>query len=962
MQFNLLGPLEARIGGNQVPLRGVNQRATLGFLLLNANQVVATSRIMEALWGMDAPATSRKMVQNAASCLRRMIAEYGGSRKDTELLTRSPGYLLSVPEDAVDLYAFQRLSKEGRAQLAAGDWESAADSLREALALWRGPVLSDLVETGISWPELSAMENARRTVVEDLHEAELSLGLHHELVSGLEALVEAEPDRERQCGQLMLALYRCGRQREALMVYHRTRRVLSTEFGLEPGRQLQELQHQILNHHPSLALDRPTATVTTTSPAVPMTSPTVTSPAATSPAPSVAQAPASRPPASSSAAGLPRTPDGPWRTERKWVSVLMVRARLAGADDPEHMDQTLKAMTAAVTAEGERFGGILQGRMGAQWWVLFGAPHTREDDPERATRAALALQDRFRPCSGPAQADGTDQPISVSLQVAVATGEVMMTYDAAEDTRPTDVIGGVLDTCQRLLDRVPADRIRVCDRTSRLTRDAFEYTGTDEPVAERPSTPHPELSDPFTMSPFVGRDAELDTLCRLLRTSRSQHQPHLVTLLGEPGIGKSRLIHQLAQADSLMAEPARWLVGRVAPFGCETPLGALSEMVRGFLGITDSHPVAVTEQILADAVDRLTAFEDERAVMLCRLRPLLGLEGSTVPAGCDPRAMAEYFAVWCKFLEEIAAEQPLVAVLENLHLADETLLDFVGYLTDHLSAVPMLVIATARPELLRVRPHWGGGKRNATTLTLAPLSREESGRLLNELAARYRERERLPAPPPGGCHGAPDGFGAALVGQIGGNPLFAWEFIHMYHNCGHPGESGVPVGSEPSRPPLPQSVYTVIAARLDRLAPEEKEVLYDAAVFGNKVWMDAVAALREDESTDVAGCLRQLELLELLRRVRDSSVPGGVAYVFPHELVREVAYSQLPRAVRAAKHLRAAAWLEGLPSHRADLLALHYELAAGASGDTRGDTGRLSAHLPQRSRRSTLLPPVALPA
>ncbi|MET9477896.1 BTAD domain-containing putative transcriptional regulator [Streptomyces sp. NPDC002922] len=942
MQFNLLGPIEVRTAGYQVPLRGINQRAMLGLLLLNANQVVATSRIVDALWGDHAPATSRKMVQNAASCLRRMISEHGdGSRGTTELLTRSPGYLLSVPEDDVDLYTFQRLSKEGRAGLAAGDWESAAGSLHDALALWRGPILSDVVETGINWPELSAMENARRAAVEDLHESELCLGRHHELVSDLEALVEAEPDRERQCGQLMLALYRCGRQREALVAYQRTRDVLSTEFGLEPERKLQDLQSMILNHHPSLALDRP-------APAV----------AVSGPAPSAAQEPTPRPPAQKpdpSAVGLPRIPSGPWRTERKWVSVLMVRAELAAADDPEQLEQALKAMTTAVTEEGERFGGILQGRMGAQWWVLFGAPNTREDDPERATRAALALQDRLQPHATP----GTGRPLAVSPRVAVATGEVMMTYSNAGDTRPADVIGGVLDTCQRLLDRVPVGRIRVCDHTSRVTQDAFEYTATGEPVAERPVPLGPELSDAFTFSPFVGRDAELDTLRRLLRTIRSQRQPHLATLLGEPGLGKSRLIHELAQYDTRMAEPARWLVGRVSPFGRETPLGALSEMVRGVLGITDSHPVAVTERILADAVDRLTAAEDERAMMLHRLRPLLGLEGSPMPSDLGPETKTECFAVWCKFLEDIAAEQPLVAVLEDLHLAGDMLLDFVGYLTDHVSAVPFLVIATARPELLRMRPSWGGGKRNATTITLAPLSQEESGRLLGELATRYRERERLPSPPPGACSGSPDGFGAALVGQIGGNPLFAWEFIRMYHDCGRPGEVGAPAGAERGLPPLPQSVYSVIAARLDRLAPEEKEVLYDAAVFGNKVWVGAVAALRENESTDVAACLKRLELLELLRRVRDSSTPGGVAYVFPHELVREVAYSQLPRAVRAAKHLRAAAWLESMPSHRADLLALHYELAADASGP--GRTGDVVVST-QRSRRSKQSPSLAMPA
>lgn len=952
MQFNLLGPLEASISGHQIPLRGINQRAMLGLLLLNANQVVATSRIIDALWGDDVPATSRKMVQNAASSLRQMIAEHGGPRTSAELLTRSPGYVLRVPGDAVDLHAFQRLNRQGRAQLVAGAWESAADSLRRALALWRGPVLSDLAETGISWPELSSLESARRAAVEDLYEAELCLGRHHDLVSDLESLVEAEPDRERLCGQLMLALYRCGRQREALMVYRRTREVLRTEFGLEPGRDLRDLEHKILNHHPSLELARPAPTVP--GPEVePEPEPATVGRHATAPVDAETSAPAASSPI--------RTTGEPHRTERKWISVLMVRARLTAADDdPEQVEQALEAMTTAVTEEGERFGGLLQGRMGAQWWLLFGAPHTRENDPERATRAALALQERFRP--DPASADDADRQPSMSLQVAVATGEVMVTYGTSGGTRPVDVIGGVLDTCQRLLDQVPAGGMKVCDHTSRLTRDAFEYAGTEVPLAARPSTLNPELPDLFPPGSFVGREAELHTLQGLLRTIRSQNQPHLVTLLGEPGIGKSRLSHELARYDARAADPARWLVGRVSPFGSETPLGALSDMLRGFLGITDAHPVAVTERLLGDAVERLTASERERAVMLHRLRPLLGLTAGPVPAGCGQDPVTECFAVWCKFLEEIAAQQPLVAVLEDLHLADDLLLDFVGYLTDHVGGVPILVIATARPELMRTRPHWGGGKRNATTITLAPLSRAESGLLLSELTEHYRQRERLPAPPPGACSVDPDGFGAALIRQIGGNPLFAGEFVRMYHDCRLRGEPGVPAGPEHGRPPLPQSVYTVIAARLDRLAPEEKEVLHNAAVFGNKVWAEAVAALLENTSLDVATTLGRLERLELLRRVRDGSAPGRATYLFRHELVREVAYSQLPRTVRAAKHMRAAAWLESLPSHRADLLALHRERAADASATGPDDKAGPPTLHAQRKQRSGRASPLALPA
>ncbi|MEU8775877.1 AfsR/SARP family transcriptional regulator [Streptomyces sp. NPDC048606] len=240
-----------------VPLGGTKPRATLGYLLLQANQVVPTSQLLTALWSADnAPVTARKILQNAVWGLRGMLNQCapGGDGAPAELVTRAPGYMIRVDPDHVDLHLFRQRVRQGRARLAAGAPHEAANLFCEALELWRGPVLSDLVETGTMWPELTAVQNTRLDVLEDYFEAKLRCGQHYAVLGELETTVEAEPLRERSSGQLMLALYRCGRQADALSVYNRIRATLVEDLGLEPGHELRRLQQAILAHDPALNL------------------------------------------------------------------------------------------------------------------------------------------------------------------------------------------------------------------------------------------------------------------------------------------------------------------------------------------------------------------------------------------------------------------------------------------------------------------------------------------------------------------------------------------------------------------------------------------------------------------------------------------------------------------------------------------------------------------------------------
>ncbi|MFD7508530.1 BTAD domain-containing putative transcriptional regulator [Streptomyces sp. NPDC059853] len=253
MEFHLLGPLEVLHDGERLALGGVRQRAVLGFLLLHANTPVTTRRLIDALWDDNEPATARKILQNAVSGLRRtLVAADDGQERAVprSLPAREHGYVLHVPPHRLDLARYARLVERGRARLAAGAWEPAARLLQEALALWRGHALADLIEAGVTWPELTALEEGRWEVLSDKITAELMLGRLAEVTAELSVVTAAEPARERLCAQLMLALYQSGRQADALERYRRARSAVVEELGALPGRELRELERAILTQSP----------------------------------------------------------------------------------------------------------------------------------------------------------------------------------------------------------------------------------------------------------------------------------------------------------------------------------------------------------------------------------------------------------------------------------------------------------------------------------------------------------------------------------------------------------------------------------------------------------------------------------------------------------------------------------------------------------------------------------------
>jgi DNA-binding SARP family transcriptional activator len=247
MRFSVLGSIEVTSDNTPLELGGVKQRAILGYLVLHANKVVPTSRLLAAMWDGAPPPTARKMIQNAVSGIRRVLGEPPGAGTPS-LRTHPPGYQLYTDTETVDLHRFRALARDGRRAIAGDDPARGAELLRAALSLWRGRALADLVEAGFRWSELTAVEDERLSTLEDRLDAELVCGRHREITPELEVLTATEPLRERLSQQFMLALYRSGRQADALRVYRRTREALIDSLGLEPGRDLQELQQRILEH------------------------------------------------------------------------------------------------------------------------------------------------------------------------------------------------------------------------------------------------------------------------------------------------------------------------------------------------------------------------------------------------------------------------------------------------------------------------------------------------------------------------------------------------------------------------------------------------------------------------------------------------------------------------------------------------------------------------------------------
>ena len=626
---------------------------------------------------------------------------------------------------------------------------------------------------------------------------------------------------------------------------------------------------------------------------------------------------------------------GPAGEERKTVTVLFcdLVGFTAASDqaDPEDVRARIRPYHARLRREIEAFGGTVEKFIGDAVMAVFGAPVTREDDPERAVRAGLRILEAI------ADLNEADPELGLAVRVGVESGEVVVALAAAPELGEGLVTGDVVNTASRLQGAAPVGGVLAGPGTYGATRDVFDYQPLDSVTLKGKAEPMPvfravaaraRLGTDVTRSlgtPLVGRQIDLGIVTGAFQKAVQESAVQLVVVSGEPGVGKSRLVAELLSFVDAWPELVRWRQGRCLPYGEGITFWALGEIVKAEASILESDP----PQAAAAKIDAVIPEEAPDAAWLrARLRPLAGL-------AAPEAAREENFAAWRAFVELLAEDRPTVLLVEDLHWADQALLDFLEHLAEHIEGVPLLLVATARPELSERAPGWASSARNLANVNLAPLTEAETARLISNLL---------------GTAVLPAEAQQAILDRCGGNPLYAEQFVRLLQDRQILTRAGAGWRLDPDAEiPLPPGVHGLIAARLDTLPPERKHLLHDAAVVGKVFWSGAVADMGDRGEAGVRAVLHELARTELVRPARRSSMAGQAEYSFTHALIREVCYAQIPRAGRAQRHQRAAAWIEAMAGERAadhaEILAAHYTTAldlARAGKDPRA--GELAEH------------------
>ncbi|HEX5951462.1 MAG TPA: AAA family ATPase [Actinomycetota bacterium] len=601
--------------------------------------------------------------------------------------------------------------------------------------------------------------------------------------------------------------------------------------------------------------------------------------------------------------------------ERKVVTSLFAdlaaSTELAARLDPEDLRRVLGPYFDAMAEEIERFGGTVEKFIGDAVVAFFGVPLAHEDDPERAVRAALAMQGRLDELNRDLAHRAGE---TLAMRIGVNTGEVFAHGGGIDEGLVT---GEAVNVASRLQTLAEPGRVVVGERTWRDTRHAFGFRPLGEVQVK--GIPRPlrayEVGDELAPAertaeagpPFVGRGHELELLRLLFDRAVRERRPNLATIVGPPGIGKSRLAHELAHALAEGHGGARVVRGRCLPYGDGLMYWPLAEILKADAQILDNDPPGTA---LAKARERVgpRLGDGQTEVLLSSI-------GVMVPsdplAGAEPSAAGRIIVgAWQRYLESLAAEGPLVALIEDVHWADPSLLDLIETVLGRAQG-PALVVCTARPELVERRPAWSGGLTNATTITLSPLSPGESTELIEHLLDG----------------GAPAEVVGPVLRRSEGNPFFAGELLRMMTEDGTlERRDGLWTLVRPLPSTLPDTVQSVIASRIDLLDPAEKRAIQDASVVGRQFWDGALRALGSSP-----GVLDGLLSKGLVFERPASSIRGERELIFHHILTRDVAYASLPRARLADAHARVASWIEDATRGRVDefgeVVAHHSERA-----------------------------------
>ena len=605
--------------------------------------------------------------------------------------------------------------------------------------------------------------------------------------------------------------------------------------------------------------------------------------------------------------------------ERRTVSVLFADlsgyTAMAEQLDPEDVKDLLDDILGRLTEQVTRYGGRVDKYIGDNVMALFGAPVAHEDDAERAVRAGLAMQDAIREINEPLR---ERHGVSFALRIGINTGDVL----AGNVGESYTVVGDAVNVAARLEAAAEPGSVIVGERTYRATHRAIEYRALDAPLdlkgkrarvlaweAVGAASERPFAAAGPALAPLIGRRAELELLAGLVDRITRERRPHVVTVIGEAGVGKSRLLREFESRLESQADGPVVRQGRCPAYGAGIVFWPLGEILRAECGIADGDSSEVAFQKLSSRLDRVLrgpVGDDRRSstVKIALVGRLLGIElpeGVELPDVEDAQRTRELlFSAVRAIVEGLAQERPLVLAWEDVHWADEGMLDLIEHL-NHWVHAPLLQVCLARDELQARRPRWGSARRTATTVFLEPLDAAETKELVSAL---------LSAETPTGQ------VVDAVAARAEGNPLFAEEMVRLLAE-----EEGTAVE-------LPETVHALLASRLDALEPVERRILAHAAVVGRTFWEGALAPVAAEESTDLQAVLDSLRDKDLLRTGEGAMLGGEPELAFKHVLIRDVAYDMLPKAVRAQKHFQVAEFIEDRAGERPDevvgMLAEHY--------------------------------------
>ena len=861
--ITLCGRLEVRLDGRDLTtaLPGRQGRLVFAYLACNRSRAVSRDELIDMLWPSGPPASPEDVLGALLSKLRRVLGP-GALEGRREVV-------LGLPAGAtIDLELAEAAILQADNALGAGDARLALGQARRACELLAGEFLPGYAGEWVLGRRRQA-EELRLRGLELLARAGLVLagGQLGAAEAAARELIGAEPLRERGYQLLMEVLAVRGEIAAALQAYEQLRVRLRDELGITPGAAIRAMHERLLMGGEASGAPAPAR------------------PAAEAPA---SDASASDAPASEAGAdGQLEAPRRPEREERKVITVLAAElASVTGDSDPEDLRATTTRAHERLYVELERFGATIEASTEGDVVALFGATISHEDDAERAVRAAVGLRDA-----------------GLVVRAGVATGEVLVTMT---DRGAATAIGRPVREAVGIARRAPAGGVAVDGATVEATPGVGDYEAQDGGPTWLVRDLRRQVGasrEQAAANAFVGRAHELSSLESMYESVVEEERPRLAVLLGQAGVGKTRLIDEFVARIALPSAPAVYR-GRCLSYGEGITYWALREVLWAATGIALGDPAVTAASKLRERVTAVVDPADADRVIAA----LAIASGITLPDNplrrVSPGSVADEVALaWPAFLTGLAADGPVLVVIEDAHWAEEPLLQMVQLILAR-SAGPVLLVVSARPEFSEEHGGWTTGP-GISQIGLEPLTEKQSRALVAALLPNGRSE-----------------LTEHVVATAEGNPLFAEELARQVS------------AANGERLAIPSTVRALLAARVDALPKREKQALQDAAVVGRVFWPTTLESI--DPRSDLTEALGALESRGLVVTRPRSSLPGETELSFRHGLVREVAYRSIPRGRRCRSHAAVGRWFEQLEGDRreefVDLFAHHFE-AASAPGD-----------------------------